>query len=93
MMPGETVQDDALPDSVESALASYGHPTATAPMGLESDERAVVDPFGAVYGVAGLSVVDASIIPLAPSAAPNLTTIMIDERISSHLRARSSSGH
>jgi choline dehydrogenase len=88
MMPGEKVHDDELPDVVESALASYGHPTATAPMGPDGDERAVVDPFGAVYGVAGLSVVDASIIPFVPSAAPNLTIIMIAERISSKLRDR-----
>jgi choline dehydrogenase len=93
MMPGDAVQDDALPDSIESALASYGHPTASAPMGLEGDERAVVDPSGAVHGIAGLSVVDASIIPVVPSAAPNLTIIMLAERISSRLRERPSSGH
>jgi choline dehydrogenase len=86
MMPGENVQDGGLPDAVESALESYGHPTASAPMGREGDERAVVDSRGAVYGVTGLSVVDASVIPLAPSAATNLTTIMIAERISSKLR-------
>lgn len=88
MMPGDEVHDDALPDSVESSLASYGHPTASAPMGLESDERAVVDPSGAAYGVTGLRVVDASIIPLVPSAAPNLTIVMLAERISSQIRAR-----
>jgi choline dehydrogenase len=90
MLPGEKINDDELSDAIESALASYGHPTASAPMGLKNDERAVVDPSGAVYGVTGLNVVDASIMPLAPSAAPNLTTIMIAERISSQLRARSS---
>jgi choline dehydrogenase len=56
-------------------------------MGLESDERAVVDPSGAAYGVTGLRVVDASIIPLVPSAAPNLTIVMLAERISSQIRA------
>ena len=90
MMPGDEVHDDILPDAVESSLESYGHPTATAPMGPEGDERAVVDPFGAVHGVTGLRVVDASIIPLVPSAAPNLTIIMIAERISARLRESSS---
>jgi choline dehydrogenase len=88
MVPGDNVQDGGLPDAVESALESYGHPTASAPMGHEGDERAVVDSRCAVYGVTGLSVVDASVIPLAPSAATNLTTVVIAERISSKLRHR-----
>lgn len=86
MMPGATVTDADLPQAVESALESYGHPVATAPMGLAGDERAVVDPQGAVYGVDGLHVADASIMPLTPSAATNLTTIMIAERIAAQLR-------
>ncbi|MDT7564524.1 MAG: choline dehydrogenase [Pseudonocardiales bacterium] len=90
MMPGENVRDDALPDAVESSLASYGHPTATAPMGPAGDEQTVVDPFGAVHGVGGLTVADASIIPLVPSAAPNLTIVMLAERIGAQLRERSS---
>jgi len=88
MMPGDNIQDGDLPHVVESALASYGHPTASAPMGREGDDSAVVDSCGAVYGVAGLSVVDASVIPVAPSAATNLTTVMIAERISSKMRHR-----
>jgi choline dehydrogenase len=88
MMPGDNVQDGDLPNAVESALESYGHPTASAPMGRESDGHAVVDSRGVVYGVTGLSVVDASVIPLAPSAATNLTTVMIAERISTELRCR-----
>ena len=41
----------------------------------------MVDEVGAVKGLAGLRVVDASIIPDVPSAATNLTTIMVAERI------------
>jgi choline dehydrogenase len=88
MMPGDNVGDDDIPNAVESGLESYGHPTASAPMGRADDDHAVVDARGAVYGVEGLRVVDASIIPLAPSAATNLTTIMIAERVSSMLRHR-----
>ena len=90
LAPGETVDDNDLPDAVESAVQGYGHPTASAPMGREDDKHAVVDALGAVYGVTGVTVVDASIIPVTPSAATNLTTIMIAERISSELRARAS---
>jgi choline dehydrogenase len=86
LAPGGQVNDHDLLDAVESSLASYGHPTASAPMGLEGDEWAVVDSFGAVHGITGLHVVDASIIPVVPSAAPNLTIIMMAERISANFR-------
>jgi choline dehydrogenase-like flavoprotein len=50
-------------------------------MGGSSDPWAVVDSAGAVQGVSGLRVVDASIIPEVPSAVTNLTVIMLAERI------------
>jgi choline dehydrogenase len=81
MMPGEAVGDDQLAEAVASNLASYGHPTATAPMGGAGDPWAVVDPHGAVRQVDGLRVIDASIMPVVPSVALNPTTIMIAERI------------
>jgi choline dehydrogenase len=81
MMPGEAVGDDQLAEAVASNLASYGHPTATAPMGGAGDRWAVVDPLGAVKQVDGLRVIDASIMPVVPSVALNPTTIMIAERI------------
>jgi choline dehydrogenase len=40
-----------------------------------------VDSHGAVKGIDGLRVVDASIMPVVPSVAINPTTIMIAERI------------
>jgi choline dehydrogenase len=81
IFPGDTVGDDQLADVIASNLASYGHPTATAPMGGPQDPWAVVDSRGAVKGIGGLRVVDASIIPVVPSVAINLTTIMVAERI------------
>ena len=81
ILPGDAVGDDQLADVIASNLASYGHPTATAPMGGPHDARAVVDTRGAVKGLDGLRVVDASIIPVVPSVALNPTTIMIAERI------------
>ena len=81
IMPGDTVGDDQLAEAVASNLASYGHPTATAPMGGPDDAWAVVDAHGAVRQLSGLRVVDASIMPVVPSVALNPTTIMIAERI------------
>jgi choline dehydrogenase len=50
-------------------------------MGPEGDQGAVVDTFGAVYGIEKLRVIDASIMPGIPSAPTNVTTIMLAEHI------------
>jgi choline dehydrogenase len=50
-------------------------------MGGPEDPWAVLDSRGAVKGIDGLRVVDASIIPVVPSVALNPTTIMVAERI------------
>jgi choline dehydrogenase len=51
-------------------------------MGADGDPTAVVDPSGAVRGVEGLRVIDASIMPDIVSAPTNVTTIMMAELIS-----------
>ncbi|HUE26932.1 MAG TPA: GMC oxidoreductase, partial [Solirubrobacteraceae bacterium] len=81
ILPGDAVGDDQLADAIASNLASYGHPTATAPMGGPQDPHAVVNSNGAVNTLDALRVIDASIIPVVPSVAINPTTIMIAERI------------
>jgi choline dehydrogenase len=81
IIPGDAVGDDQLKEAVTSNLASYGHPVASAPMGGPDAPWAVVNSQGAVRGIDGLRVVDASIIPVVPSVAINPTTIMVAERI------------
>jgi choline dehydrogenase len=81
LIPGDAVADDTLAQAIAANVAVYGHPTSTAPMGGSSDPWAVVDSVGAVKGVSGLRVVDASIIPDVPSTAINLTVIMLAERV------------
>jgi choline dehydrogenase len=87
IIPGDAVGDYQLADAIASNLASYGHPTATAPMGGPQDSWAVVDSRGAVKGIDGLRVIDASIMPVVPSVALNPTTIMIAERIATSVYA------
>src|SRR6201999_992467 len=81
ILPGDAVGDDQLAGAIAANLASYGHPAATVPMGGAQDPWAVVDSRGAVKGIGGLRVVDASIMPDVPSVALNPTVIMIAERI------------
>ena len=81
LIPGDAVDDEALPRLIEANLATYGHPTSTVPMGGTTDPAAVVDSVGAVHGLRNLRVIDASIIPRIPSTVTNLTTIMVAEHI------------
>ena len=50
-------------------------------MGPASDPLAVVDQYGRVYGLEGLRVADASVMPDVIRANTNATTIMIAERV------------
>ena len=82
LTPGDAVaDDDTLAQNIAANVAVYGHPTSTAPMGGPGDPWAVVDSVGAVKGVSGLRVADASIIPEVPSSTTNVTVIMLAERI------------
>jgi choline dehydrogenase len=66
---------------------SIPHVVGTCRMGPSPDTGDVVDADGRVHGVDGLHVVDASIIPDAPSGFPHLITIMLAEHLSARLLA------
>jgi choline dehydrogenase len=63
---------------VRGNCSTLFHPCGTAAMGSGPD--AVVDPSLAVYGVDGLRVVDASVIPVIPACNTQAPVIAIAER-------------
>ncbi len=66
---------------------SIPHVVGTCSMGPSPHDGAVVDAAGRVHGAERLSVVDASIMPEAPSGFPHLVTIMLAERLSERIAA------
>jgi 5-(hydroxymethyl)furfural/furfural oxidase len=80
--------DHALTRFVTRSVGGTWHPSGTCRMGAADDPLAVCDARGAVYGVDGLYVCDASLMPSIPCANTNVPTIMIAERIADRLRGR-----
>jgi choline dehydrogenase len=80
--------DDATIDHFfrDSAFTIY-HPTGTAKMGPHSDALAVVDDRLRVHGVAGLRVVDASIMPVIVRGHPQAAVVAIAEKASDMILA------
>jgi len=64
----------------EPTWSTSQHLCGTAPMGIEGDEYAVLDPQCRVLGVPGLWVIDASVLPRIPSRGPHATIAMIGHR-------------
>jgi choline dehydrogenase len=79
---------DALTPVLKAGVTFYNHANGTVRMGPRSDPQAVVGATGAVRGVAGLSVADASIMPTPPSNPTTLTTMAIAEKAARDLRTQ-----
>jgi cholesterol oxidase len=60
------------------------HPLGGCPMG-RSPEHGVVDPFGQVYGVPGLSIADGSVLPGPVGPNPSLTIAALADRFSDRI--------
>ena len=87
LAPGAHVGSDAEVDAwIRRTVETGYHPVGTCKMGPEGDRTAVVDPECRVHGVAGLRVVDASVMPGVVSGNTNAATIMIAEKASDAIR-------
>ena len=88
---GPTIDDLAdesvMKEWIRATVLGHWHATSTCRMGASDDPGAVTGPSGRVYGVAGLRVCDASIMPLVPCANTNIPTIMVGEKIAATILA------
>jgi choline dehydrogenase/4-pyridoxate dehydrogenase len=89
LAPGTDIESDSDLDAyIRATAATAHHPLGTCKMGPESDRMAVVDPELRVCGVAGLRVVDASVMPDMVGGNINAPVIMIAEKAADLIRGR-----
>lgn len=86
--PGVQFQSqEELAQAASQIGTTIFHPVGTCRMGQASDPSSVVDSQLRVIGVAGLRVVDASIMPYITSGNTNSPTVMIAEKAAQMIHA------
>lgn len=70
----------------EPVWSTSQHLCGTAPMGADTDPRAVVDHRCRVHGIDNLWVIDGSILPAITSRGPHATVVMIGHRAAEFVR-------
>ena len=81
VLPGKTVRTEAeLFDYACAHAKTDYHPVGTCAIGPSHDRMSVVNAQLQLFGIQGLRVVDASVMPRVPSSNTNAPTIMVAEK-------------
>jgi choline dehydrogenase-like flavoprotein len=93
VLPGSTMRrDEELAAYVRRTLGTLFHPVGTCKMGAAGDPLVVVDASLRVRGLAGLRVVDASVMPTIIGGNTNAPAIMIAEKAADMIRGADERG-
>lgn len=85
VMPGKRTRNEMI-EFIRNGVTTYFHPTSSCKMGVDSD--AVVDPELKVYGIEGLRIADASVMPEITTGNTNAPTIMIAEKAAEMIQGK-----
>jgi choline dehydrogenase len=87
LLPGPGVESDQeIEQFVAQTAGTLFHPVGTCKMGRSPEDGAVVDSQLRVFGVSGLRVVDASIMPVVTTGNTHTPTTMIGEKAAAMIR-------
>ena len=87
--PGPDMQSDEQLDAfIRKTVQPAYHASGTCRMGPAEEPMAVVDMAGKVHGLAGLRVIDSSIMPFIVTGNLNACTIMLAEKLADAVRGR-----
>lgn len=79
--PPSAKSDDDIKTAIRANLTpTFAHPSSTCSM-LKLEHGGVVDSSLRVYGISGLSIVDASIIPMTPATHLSSSVYAIAEKV------------
>jgi 5-(hydroxymethyl)furfural/furfural oxidase len=79
--------ESTLTEWIRATVLGHFHPSCSNRMGAPDDPGAVCDPSARVYGVQGVRVADASVMPAVPCANTNFPTIMVSEKVAATILA------
>jgi choline dehydrogenase len=85
LAPPSVRTDEEVDAFIRAGCSTFFHACGTARMGRQNDPMAVVDERLNVRGVEGLSIADASVIPLIPTCNTHAPVTMIGERAAAFL--------
>ena len=86
VLPGsKCVSDEDLFNYACEHAKTDHHPVGTCRIGSADSALSVVDPSLKVYGLEGIRIVDASVMPRVPSCNTNAPTIMVAEKGADHI--------
>ena len=94
ILPGDTLRtDNGLRDFIRASVGTLYHPVGTCAMGGDSvvaasRQASAVDSELRVRGIAGLRVVDASVMPTVPRGNTNAPVIAVAERAADLISGR-----